>query len=94
MSNLNGLASQENFAKFRRQWQLLALEEAGKWTGNRDTQLLLADVVLASLRREYASRVPSENMAYFIRAQACLIFSVTGDSPERLREYIQRHGLM
>ena len=94
MSNLNGLASQENFAKFRRQWQLLALEEAGKWTGNRDTQLLLADVVLASLRREYASRVPSENMAYFIRAQTCLIFSVTGDSPEHLREYIRRHGLM
>lgn len=93
MSNLNGLASQENFAKFRRQWQLLALEEAGKWTGNRDTQLLLADVVLASLRREYASRVPSENMAYFIRAQSCLIFSVTGDSTERLREYISGHGL-
>ncbi|MBQ9010663.1 MAG: hypothetical protein IJ088_15245 [Clostridia bacterium] len=93
MSNLNGLASQENFEKFRRQWVGLTMEEAGKWTMNADTQALLTEAVLATLRQEYAGRVPSGNMTYFIRAQACLIFSITGDSPKRLREYIESHGL-
>ncbi len=94
MSNVNGLAIHENFVEFRRKWQLLALEEAGKWTDSTDTQMMLADVVLASLRREYENKTPAENMTYFIRAQACLIFSITGDSTESLKEYAERHMLI
>lgn len=88
MSNQTGLSDRGQFAAFTLQWRDSALKEARKWCQDDNTAQLLADAVLAELRKKYADKDPPRQLDYYLRAQVCLIYSQTGQSTGRLKEYI------
>ena len=93
MSIQTGLKDRERFDAFSREWREDALKEAQKWCNDRRAQELLADAVLAEFQKKYADSTPPSTMDYQIRAQVCLVYSLTGDNVRKLKNYIAEHSL-
>ena len=93
MSIQTGLKDRERFDAFSREWHEDALKEAQKWCNDRRAQELLADAVLAEFQKKYADSTPPLSMDYQIRAQVCLVYSLTGDNVRKLTNYIAEHSL-
>ena len=93
MSIQTGLKDRERFDAFSREWREDALKEAQKWCNDRRAQELLADAVLAEFQKKYADSTPPSTMDYQIRAQVCLVYSLTGNNVRKLQNYIAEHSL-
>lgn len=93
MRNQTGLKDRARFEAFSREWREDALREAQKWCADERAQELLADAVLAEFRKKYADSPPPLSMDYQIRAQVCLVYSLTGDNVRKLKNYIAEHSL-
>ncbi len=93
MSIQAGLKDRARFDAFSREWREDALKEAQKWCNDRRAQELLADAVLAEFQKKYADSPPPLNMDYQIRAQVCLVYSLTGNNVRKLKNYIADHSL-
>lgn len=93
MSNMAGLADRARFEAFSRQWRDTALKEAEKWCGDKEARELLADAVLTDFRKKYAHSDPPEKLDFYIRAQVCLVYSVTGENPYKLVSYIAENSI-
>ena len=93
MRNQTGLKDRARFEAFSQEWREDALREAQKWCNDRRAQELLADAVLAEFQKKYADSPPPLSMGYQIRAQVCLVYSLTGDNVRKLTNYIAEHSL-
>ena len=93
MRNQTGLKDRARFEAFSQEWREDALREAQKWCADERAQELLADAVLAEFRKKYADSPPPLSMDYQIRAQVCLVYSLTGNNVRKLTNYIAEHSL-
>ena len=93
MKNQTGLKDPESFEAFSRQWRDVALREAEKWCAGEKAVRLLADAVLLEFQKKYADSAPPLSMEYQIRAQVCLVYSLTGENVRKLENYIAEHAL-
>ena len=93
MRNQTGLKDRARFEAFSQEWREDALREAQKWCADERAQELLADAVLAEFQKKYADTPPPLSMGYQIRAQVCLVYSLTGDNVRKLTNYIAEHSL-
>ncbi len=93
MSNMAGLADRARFEAFSRQWRDTALKEAEKWCDDKEARELLADAVLTDFRKKYAHSDPPEKLDFYIRAQVCLVYSLTGENPYKLVGYIAENSV-
>ena len=93
MNIQTGLKDRARFEAFSREWREEALKEAKKWCANERAQELLADAVLAEFQKKYADSAPPSSMDYQIRAQVCLVYSLTGNNVRKLKNYIAEHSL-
>ena len=92
MSSQSGLSDRARFERFSSRWREPVLAEAGKWTRDEQVKQLLADAVLSEFRKKYADVDPPGNLEYYLRAQVCLVYSLTGQSAAKLEDYIDAHG--
>lgn len=88
MSKQAGLSDRGRFEAFSSQWRATVAKEAEKWCSNTQSAQLLTDAVLADFRRKYAEKEPPRRLEYYLRAQVCLVYSQTGQSARKLREYL------
>lgn len=88
MSNQTGLSDHKRYEAFTGKWRSGVLQEAEKWCSEEQTAQLLAEAVLAEFRNKYADKDPPLNPEYRLRAQVCLVYSQTGQSIRKLRDYI------
>lgn len=88
MSKQAGLSDRGRFEAFSSQWRDTVAKEAEKWCSNGQSVQLLTDAVLADFQRAYAEKEPPRRLEYYLRAQVCLVYSQTGQSPRKLREYL------
>ena len=93
MSNMAGLADRARYEAFTRQWRDTALTEAEKWCTDKEARELLADAVLTDFRKKYAYTNPPEDLDFYIRAQACLVYSITGQNSYKLASYIAENSI-
>ena len=93
MSNMAGLADRARYEAFTRQWRDTALKEAEKWCTDKEARELLADAVLTDFRKKYAHTDPPDNLDYYIKAQVCLVYSVTGQNSYKLASYIAENSI-
>ena len=93
MSNQTGLKDRARFEAFSQEWRDVALKEAEKWCADEKARQLLADAVLAEFQKKYADSAPPLSMDYQIRAQVCLVYSLTGENTRKLENYIAEHAL-
>lgn len=93
MSNQTGLKERARFEAFSQEWRDVALKEAEKWCADEKARQLLADAVLAEFQKKYADSAPPLSMDYQIRAQVCLVYSLTGENTRKLENYIAEHAL-
>lgn len=88
MSNQTGLSDHKRYEAFTGKWRSSVLKEAEKWCSEEQAAQLLAEAVLAEFRNKYANIDPPLNPEYPLRAQVCLVYSQTGRSIRKLRDYI------
>ena len=88
MSKQAGLSDRGRFEAFSSQWRATVAKEAEKWCSNTQSAQLLTDAVLADFRRAYAEKEPPRRLEYYLRAQVCLVYSQTGQSVRKLKEYL------
>ena len=93
MSKIAGLADRARYEAFTRQWRDTALKEAEKWCTDKEARELLADAVLTDFRKKYAHTDPPDNLDYYIKAQVCLVYSVTGQNSYKLASYIAENSI-
>jgi hypothetical protein len=93
MSKIAGLADRARYEAFTRQWRDTALREAEKWCTDKEARELLADAVLTDFRKKYAHTDPPDNLDYYIKAQVCLVYSVTGQNSYKLASYIAENSI-
>ena len=93
MSKIAGLADRARYEAFTRQWRDTALKEAEKWCDDKEARELLADAVLTDFRKKYAHTDPPDNLDYYIKAQVCLVYSVTGQNSYKLASYIAENSI-
>ncbi len=91
MSMQPGLYSQQNYDKFAEEWYDTVLCEAKKWCRNDEAAHLLTKAVLNDCRHRFAAKKPPSDPEYYLKAQVCLVYSMTGQKIERLKNYIQDH---
>ena len=89
MSIQPGLYSQQNYERFAEEWNETVLREAEKWCRNDEAAHLLTEAVLNDCRHRFATKKPPSEPEYYLRAQVCLVYSMTGQNIERLKSYIQ-----
>ena len=89
MSIQPGLYSQQNYERFAEEWNETVLREAEKWCRNDEAAHLLTEAVLNDCRHQFATKKPPSEPEYYLRAQVCLVYSMTGQNIERLKSYIQ-----
>ena len=93
MSKIAGLADRARYEAFTRQWRDTALREAEKWCTDKEARELLADAVLTDFRKKYAHTDPPDNLDFYIKAQVCLVYSVTGQNSYKLASYIAENSI-
>lgn len=93
MSKIAGLADRARYEAFTRQWRDTALKEAEKWCTDKEARELLADAVLTDFRKKYAHTDPPDNLDFYIKAQVCLVYSVTGQNSYKLASYIAENSI-
>ena len=93
MSAQRGLADRKEYEAFCRSWYDAVLEETKRWCREEALQKLLAEAVMTDFRGQYADRVPPNNPEFNLRAQVCLIYSLTGANREKLEDYLALHRL-
>ena len=93
MQKQAGLSDRTRFEAFSLQWRDTVLREAGKWCADEGAKQLLADAVLADFRRKYAESDPPSAAEFFLRAQVCTVYSLTGQNRRRLEIYIAERAL-
>ena len=91
MSAQKGLADKKEYEAFCRSWYDAVLEETKRWCREEALQKLLAEAVMTDYRSQYADRVPPINPEFHLRAQVCLIYSLTGANREKLEDYLALH---
>ena len=91
MSAQRGLADRKEYEAFCRSWYDAVLEETKRWCREEELQKLLAEAVMTDFRGQYADRVPPNNPEFNLRAQVCLIYSLTGANREKLEDYLALH---
>ena len=91
MSAQRGLADRKEYEAFCRSWYDAVLEETKRWCREEALQKLLAEAVMTDYRSQYADRVPPINPEFHLRAQVCLIYSLTGANREKLEDYLALH---
>ena len=91
MSAQRGLADRKEYEAFCRSWYDAVLEETKRWCREEALQKLLAEAVMTDCRGQYADRVPPNNPEFNLRAQVCLIYSLTGENREKLEGYLALH---
>ena len=91
MSIQPGLYSRQDYDRFVGKWHETVLCEAKKWCRNDEAARLLAEAVLNDCRHRFATKKPPSEPVYYLRAQVCLVFSTTGQSIERIKNYILDH---
>ena len=91
MSVPRGLADKKEYEAFYRRWYDAVLEEAKRWCREEDLQKLLAEAVMTEFRGQYADRTPPNNPEFSLRAQVCLVYSLTGENREKLEGYLAAH---
>ena len=89
MSMQPGLYSQQNYERFAEEWNETVLREAKKWCCTDEAAHLLTKAVLNDCRHRFATKKPPSEPEYYLRAQVCLVYSMTGQNIERLKSYIQ-----
>ena len=87
MSIQPGLYSQQNYERFAEEWNETVLREAEKWCRNDEAAHLLTEAVLNDCRHRFATKKPPYEPEYYLRAQVCLVYSMTGQNIERLKSY-------
>ena len=93
MRNQTGLRDRARFEAFSREWRDVALKEAEKCCTDERARQLLADAVLAEFQEKYADSAPPLRLDYQIRAQVCLVYSMTGENVRKLKNYLAEHAL-
>ena len=91
MSAQRGLADRKEYEAFCRSWYDAVLEETKRWCREEALQKLLAEAVMTDFRGQYADRAPPNNPEFNLRAQVCLIYSLTGANREKLEDYLALH---
>ena len=91
MSAQRGLADRKEYEAFCRSWYDAVLEETKRWCREEALQKLLAEAVMTDFRGQYADRAPPNNPEFNLRAQVCLIYSLTGENREKLEGYLALH---
>ena len=91
MSAQRGLADRKEYEAFCRSWYDAVLEETKRWCREEELQKLLAEAVMTDFRGQYADRAPPNNPEFNLRAQVCLIYSLTGANREKLEDYLALH---
>ena len=91
MSAQRGLADRKEYEAFCLSWYDAVLEETKRWCREEELQKLLAEAVMTDFRGQYADRVPPNNPEFNLRAQVCLIYSLTGANREKLEDYLALH---
>ena len=91
MSAQRGLADRKEYEAFCRSWYDAVLEETKRWCREKELQKLLAEAVMTDFRGQYADRAPPNNPEFNLRAQVCLIYSLTGANREKLEDYLALH---
>ena len=91
MSAQRGLADRKEYEAFCRSWYDAVLEETKRWCREEALQKLLAEAVMTDFRGQYADRAPPNNPEFNLRAQVCLIYSLTGENREKLESYLALH---
>lgn len=89
-----GLYSQQNYNRFAEEWRETVLRESKKWCRNDEAAHLLTEAVLNDCRHKFATKKPPSEPEYYLKAQVCLVYSMTGQSIERLKSYILDHPFM
>ncbi len=91
MSEQSGLHSRQNYDRFVEDWYETVLRESKKWCRNDEAAHLLTEAVLNDCRQRFATKKPPSEPEYYLKAQVCLVYSMTGQSIERLKSYILDH---
>ena len=91
MSAQRGLADRKEYEAFCLSWYDAVLEETKRWCRKEEIQKLLAEAVMTDFRGQYADRAPPNNPEFNLRAQVCLIYSLTGENREKLESYLALH---
>ena len=91
MSAQRGLADRKEYEAFCLSWYDAVLEETKRWCRKEEIQKLLAEAVMTDCRGQYADRVPPNDPEFNLRAQVCLIYSLTGANREKLEDYLALH---
>ena len=94
MSKQTGLSDRARYDAFTRQWRDTVRTEAVKWCSDEQAQRLLEEAVLAEFRKKYAYSEPPQNLDYYLQAQVCLVYSLTGQNVRKLENYIAEHALL
>ena len=89
MSMQSGLYSQQNYDRFAEEWHETLLREAKKWCRTDEAAHLLTKAVLNDCRHLFATKKPPSEPEYYLRAQVCLVYSMTGQNIISLKSYIQ-----
>ena len=91
MSVQHGLYSRQNYDRFVEEWYETVLRESKKWCRRDEAAQLLTEAVLNDCRQRFAMKKPPSEPGYYLRAQVCLVYSMTGQNIERLKNYILDH---